>query len=83
MWKMGPYLDVMLCLVCEMIKCVKKLCLKGHELHFVIQFDIVIEKIFNFNDNFKGFDVAPDSLELEKRTKNLDYRFMNYNTHHK
>jgi hypothetical protein len=64
---MGPYLDVMLCLVCEMIKCVKNLCLKGHEL----QFDIVIEHIINFNDNLNGFDVAFDSFELEKGDKEL------------
>lgn len=69
--KNGPYLDVVLCLVCEMIKCVKKLCLKGHELHFNIQFDIVIEEIINFNSNFNGFDVALDSLELEKGDKKL------------
>jgi len=68
---MGPYLDVVLCLVCEMIKCVKKLCLKCHELYFVIQFDIVIEEIINFNNNFNGFDVALDSLKLEKGDKKL------------
>jgi hypothetical protein len=67
----GPYLDVVLCLVCEMIKCVKKLCLNGHELHFNIQFDIVIEEIINSNNNFNGFDVTLDSLELEKGDKKL------------
>jgi hypothetical protein len=50
-----------------MIKCVKNLCLKGHEL----QFDIVIEHIINFNDNLNGFDVAFDSFELEKGDKEL------------
>ncbi len=54
-----------------MIKCVKKLCLNGHELHFNIQFDIVIEEIINSNNNFNGFDVALDSLELEKGDKKL------------
>ncbi len=54
-----------------MIKCVKKSCLNCHELHFVNQFDNVIEEIINFNDNFNGFDVALDSLKLEKGDKEL------------